>query len=538
MKYVKYILGILLIPFLLTAQKPTEFSTAISNFENYAECGLAKMFALRQSGVELTRPVLSGTELFVNKTHFRIHYTLSGIDAATTAYAESAGVAAESVWTRLTALGWYMAPPDGSNGGDTRYDIYIKYATDYSGVCNYESPYTSPFPDGYSSWVEIVYSGISYTRLRALIAHEYGHGCEMRYSLYEEPYWWFYENTSVFLEDIVFDDVNTLPGRLTGSTDDPLDNPQYPINRATGVYEYRGALWTHFLDEYYDTYTARTVRRIWELCGYHVGNYILKDIDSTLALYYSSNFAKALGHYAIWRYFSGTRDEGRHYEEGSTYPDAALLRTHTTYSATGTQGSANPSGPGGSNYIKFTNFGSNRVTLYFDGVDGYEWSAYVLGRYGTTSYEYRIQLEPSRDTGRITIPGWEYSEIVLIPIVTHWTGTANNLTYSYTVTLSSADGININSENSQSDVPYLQLNPNPAKKEVLIRYFLSQPSKGIMKIYNNSGRLINELTLLPEHNSVIWDRRDENGNKVADGIYFFQLSANNIFFNKKVLLCK
>jgi len=535
MKYVNYILSLLLIPLLLTAQKPTEFSSAISNFENYSECGLPKIDELRKLGEGRARPTLSGTELFINKTHFRIHYTLSGGDATTTAYAESAGVYAEEAWSQLTTLGWYMPPPDGTNGGDTKYDIYIRDLVGYLGVCYDENAYTSPFPDGYTSWVEIINTGITYTRESALVTHEFGHGCQMRYSRSEQPYWWFYENTSVFMEDIVFDNVNTLPGRLTGSTDDPLDNPDYPINRATGVYEYRGALWTHFLDEYYDTYDARTVRRIWELCGYHAGNYILKDIDSTLGLYYSSDFEKALGHYAIWRYFAGSIDDGRHYEEGSTYPDISLLRTHITYPASGNEGSDDPSGPGGCNYIKFTNFGSNRVTLSFNGLNGYEWSAYVLGRSGSTSYEYKIMLEATQDTGSITIPGWEYSEIILIPIVTQWASTANYLTYTYNVTLSAADK-NIAGEELGPNYIGFFVRPNPARSQVSINYFLPINEQGVLRIYNTTGQLIKTKELTSKSNSFIWNRQDNYGNIIKNGVYIIELTSGNQIKKQKVLL--
>ncbi|MBS4015887.1 MAG: T9SS type A sorting domain-containing protein [Candidatus Latescibacteria bacterium] len=527
----KYIFGIFLIPIFLFAAQ-----AYYHDIENYAECGLPKLEELLKNGEGRARPVLSGTTLFINTTNYRIHYTLSGADATTTAYAESTAVAAESVWSRWTALGWYLPPPDGTNGGNSKYDIYIRALSGYLGVCYPENAYTSPFPDGYTSWVEIINTGITFARLRALVAHEVGHGIQMRYSKFEEPLWAFYENTSVFMEDIVFDDVNTLPGRLTGSTDDPLDSPHFPINRATGVYEYRGALWTHFLDQYYDTYPARTVRRIWDLAGRHAGSHLLKDIDSVLRINYSSNFAKAMGHYAIWRYFSGTRDDGRHYEEGSTYPNATLLRTHTTYPASGTQGTSNPSGPGGNNWIAFSSIGNYRLTIYFDGQNGYEWAAYVLGiSSGGVSYEYKIPLEATQDTGRITIPGWDYTTVVLIPVVTHWTSSASNLTYSYSATRTAADK-NIAGETFKSDYVGFFINPNPARNQVSINYFTPMHSQASLKIYNATGQIIKSTTLNHNTNSIIWNRKDIYGNTVKPGVYIIELCAGNQTRRKKVVL--
>lgn len=530
MRYVKYILGIILIPLFLFAEQPYAYQK-----ENFSECGLPKRDELLSRGEGRVRPSLSGTELFVNTTHFRIHYCTSGADATTTAYAESSGVAAESLWTRWTALGWYLPPPDGTNGGDSKYDIYIRALAGYLGVCYDENAYTTPYPDGYTSWVEIINTGITYARLRALVTHEVGHGIQMRYSRFEEPLWAFYENTSVFMEDIIFDDVNTLPTRLTGSTDDPLDNPQYPINRATGVYEYRGALWTHFLDQYYDTYPARAVRRIWDLCGRHSGSYLLKDIDSVLRINYSSDFAKAMGHYAIWRYFTSTLDDGRHYEEGSTYPSVAILRSHTSYPAAGNEGTADPTTPGGCNYIKFTGFGSNRVTLYFDGQNGYNWAAYIIGRSGSTSYEYKIPLEATQDTGRIIIPGWEFSEIILIPVAAHWTTTGTALTYTYNVTLSAADK-NIAGDELESEYLGFFTKPNPARNQVAINYFLPTNQTARLKIFNAFGQLVRTEEFRDKSNTFLWNCRDKCGNALKNGVYIIELSSGNQTKKQKILL--
>lgn len=529
MKKPIYLIYLLLIPVLLIAEQPSHH-----NIENYEECGLPRLDELLKRGEGRARPTLSGTTLFINTTNYRIHYTLSGADATTQAYAESTAVAAESVWSRLTALGWFMPPPDGTNGGNSKYDIYIR-SIGYLGVCYPENSYTTPFPDGYSSWVEIINTGITVARLRALVTHEVGHGIQMRYSKFEEPMWAFYENTSVFMEDIVFDDVNTLYGRLN-NPDNPLTNPQYKINRATGVYEYRGALWTHFLDQYYDTYPARTVRRVWDLCGRHSGSHLLKDIDSVLGLNYSSNFAKAMGHYAIWRYFTGTRNDNLHYEEASSYVLATVLRNHTSYPASGDQGSLNPSGPGGCNFVTFTNIGNNRITLYFDGLIGYEWSAYVLGiGSGGISYEYKIQLEPTQDTGRITIPGWDFNTVVLIPVVTHWTSTASNLTYSYSATISSADK-NIAGELSDNNYTGFYITPNPARNEIRVNYFIPADKSGKLNIYNTNGQLIKTTQLTTASNSYIWNRTDNFGHRVSNGIYFVELSCGDKIIKQKVLL--
>ena len=135
-------------------------------------------------GESRARPNLSGTETYISSTHFRVWYTTTGYDSTTYAYADSVSHYAEFCWTRDSNLGWASPPPDGTNGGDSKYDIYIRNTDtlDYSGVCCEESPYTTPYPDGYTSWVEVERDCATYLRLTALVAHEFHHANQKRYS--------------------------------------------------------------------------------------------------------------------------------------------------------------------------------------------------------------------------------------------------------------------------------------------------------------------------------------------------------------------
>lgn len=416
---------------------PLLFQLMIPNF-NFAqvneECGFpAALQRLQRLGEVAGRPTLSGPVLNINTTNFKIHYTLSGTDATTSAWAESVAVYAEHCWSTVSNLGWALPPPDGGNGGDNRYDIYIRNTLILSPPCwgatIPEASYPTPYPDGYTSWIEIHKDSIAqpfpkWARLRALVAHEFHHACQMRYSWWEQI--WFYENTSVYMEDVIYDDVNTLPYRFTVGID-PLDSPHLPITTGGPYYWYAGGIWPTFLHEYYG---SAAPRRAWERMGSVAGENTLSGIDWALSNYFSSNLSSALKKYAMWRYFTGTRADAWHFSEGSTWPTSTVLRTHSSYPASGNEGSSKPSGPGGTSFIKFTN-GTGFLEVSFDGQDGYTWGAYVIGyRAPSASTESEISLNSNGyGTGLEPWPG--NNHIVLAPVVTEWLVSAPNLTYTY-----------------------------------------------------------------------------------------------------------
>jgi hypothetical protein len=536
---------LLLIPVLLIAHN------ARTNFElkkEYPDCGLFMIPQTPLTLVRPARPTLSGPVSYRVKTHVRVHYTTSGSDATTLAYAESTAVFAETAWARVTNLGWYTPPPDQNVGGDNLFDIYLRSTANLGayGVSVPDSAYTNPFPDGYSSWVEVTKDSVEqpfprFHRLKALVAHEFHHSCQMRYSRFEQPFWWYYENTSTWIEDILFPGYGTLYWRNKGTDyiPNPLTHTYYPINSTASIYEYPGGLWPKFLAEYYGSDTPRLV---WVLCGSHAGDHILYDTDSVLRINYTATLSNANGHYGVWRYFTGLRDDNDHFGGAELCSTAVVLATHSSYPASGNQGTSNPSGPGGCNFIQFTGLGDNVIKVFFDGQNGYEWSAYVLGRWGSYSMEYKIALEPTQDTGSIIVPGWEFSEVVLVPVMTQWSSSANSLTYSYTVTRTPAFDVPADGVLNQVErisFPMLNIEPNPFKTQTVIRYSLPANSyNSSLEIYDATGRFVTSPQPQVTSNCFVWDGRDANGQKVKNGVYFCCLTTDNQIVKKRITVLR
>lgn len=88
--------------------------------------------------------------------------------------------------------------------------------------------------------------------------------------------------------------------------------------------------------------------------------------------------------------------------------------------------------------------------------------------------------------------------------------------------------------------------PNPFNPQTHISYALPTRSRVTLKIYNIRGQLVRTLkneTLSPGRYSVIWDGKNDWGNRVSSGVYFYRLAANGsngetFIQTKKLILLK
>jgi len=83
--------------------------------------------------------------------------------------------------------------------------------------------------------------------------------------------------------------------------------------------------------------------------------------------------------------------------------------------------------------------------------------------------------------------------------------------------------------------------PNPFNSSTTISYELPSQSKVVLKIYNSCGQEIR--TLIDEiqtegSKTVRWDSKDNNGQSVSSGLYFYTIVANHSFQTNKLLLLR
>ena len=88
--------------------------------------------------------------------------------------------------------------------------------------------------------------------------------------------------------------------------------------------------------------------------------------------------------------------------------------------------------------------------------------------------------------------------------------------------------------------------PNPFNPETWIPYQLSKPAEVTLTIYDMRGVVVRQLKLgqkpagvyLSRSRAIHWDGRNTFGEKVAAGVYFYQLQADSVSFLRKMAILK
>ena len=88
--------------------------------------------------------------------------------------------------------------------------------------------------------------------------------------------------------------------------------------------------------------------------------------------------------------------------------------------------------------------------------------------------------------------------------------------------------------------------PNPFNPETWIPYQLAEPGNVKITIYDTQGSVVRHLDLGRQHagtytsrsRAAYWDGRNDLGERVASGLYFYTLEAGNFAATKKMLILK
>ncbi len=83
--------------------------------------------------------------------------------------------------------------------------------------------------------------------------------------------------------------------------------------------------------------------------------------------------------------------------------------------------------------------------------------------------------------------------------------------------------------------------PNPFNPVTTIEYFVAEPSRVTIALYDLLGRkvadLVNNYRTTGLH-SIQWDGRDENGRKLSSGVYVYHMTAGAFTEHKKMIMVK
>jgi flagellar hook capping protein FlgD len=101
---------------------------------------------------------------------------------------------------------------------------------------------------------------------------------------------------------------------------------------------------------------------------------------------------------------------------------------------------------------------------------------------------------------------------------------------------------NVSSDNILNLSTLLQTNmPNPFNPETTIFYSLEETSEVSLEIYNVKGQKVKQLVnsqIAAGQHSIIWDGKDDAGQSVASGVFFYKMTVGDYSSVKKMMLLK
>lgn len=452
---------------------------------------------------------------------FRIHFDTTGsqvpnydpsltIDQNVTEVAK----ALDSAYNfEVNFLGYPVPPPDNSEGGDNRYDIYITSADGYYG---FTQPDSSLGSQKYTSYIEIHYDYRNYytkgfNAMRVTVAHEFHHGIQLGNYILRSEDTFFYEITSTSMEEFVYDDVNDYYDYINSY----FNTPENAFSNHTG---YDLAIWNLYLKE---NFGFNIIKRQWELMPIQRA---LNAINMSIAEM-GSNFKHELNNFGVWTFHTKHRAiTGKYFEEAAQYP---LIRLLSTIIFTSPEETVTiQSKPTANNFIRFTNPDNSIDTLYTiisngdvqAGInnpaqtDAFSYFLYDYAANGTTQIDSNYFSKFS--TGNSAL--WSISEIMdtLINVIEPQIKTD----YPYPMPFSY-------NKNSLINIPVSLDNDGKVGLYIL--------STSMVLVYSNDDMQLNNVN----KNIVTWNVKDNSGSELASGVYFYVVrSGNNIEKGKLVVL--
>jgi hypothetical protein len=484
---------------------------------------------------------------YIDTEHFRIHYDTSGTNVIygwpSTVYRDAIALAAEYCWDMELGTYGFNQPPSDENdgdggGGSAHYDIYVQALTGVYGYCqgSYYVPGT-PLNDA-TSFVVIDndYTGFGYSDrtlpMKVTVAHEFNHACQYAHDV-DEPTW-YKECTAVWIEDEIYDDINDYRQYLSSWFNSPHQSLEF--EDVSGLRIYGSCVWNMFLTEYVD---PMIVPEIWVECESSGTTYSRMNIVLNR---YGIDLAEAFRVFGIWNWFTASRDDRNHYEEGQYFQMVPNTMTYGMFPISGgTPFASRLPDHMGTNYVAFNNpaAGYSALQIDYDGpaIISVPHDVYVTTKLtnGDTEEYGEIPLNPWGN-GEITVNGWDgMSQAVLI--VSNNTTTVNDMVYVYDV-----DQVDTGVPDETHVFGLKPASPNPFTQSTSIAYTV--PSGGGLveiTVYDVNGREVR--TLVAERISAgdgeaVWDGLDNSGNRVASGVYFARLDIDGLTASGKLMVLK
>jgi len=493
------------------------------------KCGLPAFAALQQAITQ--RPELNALfkSTFQRPTlplkyvtpdgRFRFHYAVTGNDAVNPAstqvsgvpdYIYEAGLAAQRAYNLLHVQLGFELPVSDQNVDGAEYDFYvINEPADRYGETAWD------FLDGNGrgpaySFVDNDFTSYATTGLAALrvtVAHEYFHGVQLNYRFRSEDIY-FLEMSSVWFEDFAYDAVNDYYFYLRTF----FNNLDIPLHETDG---YESTVWLHYLVK--RTRAPRLMLDLWNRVRAELAINSFKTVLE--AAPYNLPFTQAFSEFNTWCYFTGTRaDTARYFAEGDKYPQLKFESTLTAKrDTTVSDGLSSLS----AHFYRVIRNPQNLQVLLQTNEPG-RWLVTALSR---SNQQYNLQSGGGLTPIAVAAATREDTVIVAVVNTSLPASGGQSIFSNYQLQLSLVSKVAL------TDVlenPF----PNPFRGKGLqfFPFRLSERMTVEAAILREDGKVmrrfkLGELGAGAYSSQLYWDGNDDDGRRVASGVYLLRLFA-------------
>lgn len=265
----------------------------------------------------LQRPAMD-TSFVTPGGKFRIHFKKTGFDAPGYDLNELARAADSSYNYEVNVLGYPPPPKDFgksniSGNPDDLYDIFIQNTgKDYG----YTQPDSMLNNSTYTSFIVIDndfgsgYNTYGIDGARVTIAHELHHAIQIGNYIYRDSDNFYYEITSMAMEDFVYPDINDYIYYIATY----FRNTQRSFGSTSYDGGYNRGIFNIFLR---DRFGIDIIKRIWELMPAERAMQAIADAIQEKG----SSFKVEFNTFGLWTYFTGERSiPNKYFEDAAKFP--------------------------------------------------------------------------------------------------------------------------------------------------------------------------------------------------------------------------
>jgi hypothetical protein len=485
---------------------------------------------------------------------FKFHYKLTGIDAVDPTstimpnvpdYVYEAGLAAERAYHLLVdTLGFAPHASDDSTDGP-ELDFYFQDDNAYGLTVPEFSAGQSRGP-AYII-VENDFDGFYTTGLNALrvtVAHEYFHAVQLNIRAPNQDLF-FFEMTSVWFEDVAYDEVNDYIAYVLDRRREPLGFFQtldLPLDLVNYWHEYGSGLWLHFLTKKLDKnrldFRNNFVYRAWQRLPLEPAMNGMKTVLEAPEPY-RVLFADALREFYEWTFFTGGRaDTVQYFDEGQLYPSIDFQQKTI---ATANQTIAGSLQPLAAQFYRMIRAGQNtQFTLLT--TEPNRWRVFAISF--DIQNEYAFQRGSGQTPIFVTAPPGEDTVVVAAvnTSLTDCSEPSGFCEYDLKVELLAQREL-ANALGKPWPNPFLHPGQGIACGNGLmcIPFQIRERADVDALVIKEDGRVVKKFKFgtLPANfyeDKLKWDGRDESGNVVASGVYLVLFMAGGFNEMTKIVV--